>query len=361
MPTLSNSNLPSPKSWEEFEEITLDALKAKWDSPNLQKNGRIGQAQAGVDIYGYDNLYNQAGIQCKKYDKELTLKIINEEIANAEKFTPSLDVLYFATTQPNDARLQKEIRMLSKERVSEGKFPVSIFFWNDIAQEIISSEILTKKHFPQLFNEGSKNIHSKKLYSILDLAFYGLNIDHYETLLYGEMGVMVQEDPLQMEIVTGIVETASLSILNQSEYSKVINATKEYIDYVIPYVTGKKIDNFHWRHATEIAIRITKLVKMTDNTFRGKELLAFTIGEELANWERFEVHKRDPYQAYDDERIEKLKRLIESLNDGTIPDVLSKLFEKYEKDKDWAPLHLPFDLYKTIRKILIESEIMGSI
>ena len=78
MPTLSNINLPTPKSWDEFEEITLDALRIKWDSPNLQRHGRQGQPQAGVDVYGDDNLSQAAGVQCKKYDTDLTLKIIED-------------------------------------------------------------------------------------------------------------------------------------------------------------------------------------------------------------------------------------------------------------------------------------------
>ena len=78
MPTLSNINLPTPKSWDEFEEITLDALRIKWDSPNLQRHGRQGQAQAGVDIFGDDYLSQKAGVQCKKYDTALTIKTIKE-------------------------------------------------------------------------------------------------------------------------------------------------------------------------------------------------------------------------------------------------------------------------------------------
>ncbi|MBK9504391.1 MAG: hypothetical protein IPO03_03310 [Bacteroidetes bacterium] len=86
MPTLSNISFPPPKSWDEFEEISLDALRIKWDSPNLQRNGRQGQPQSGVDIYGDDFLFQTAGVQCKKTDTELTLKFIEEEIKNAENF-----------------------------------------------------------------------------------------------------------------------------------------------------------------------------------------------------------------------------------------------------------------------------------
>ena len=48
--------LPRPNDFEEFERVTLAALAQRWQSPNLQKNGRKGQKQAGVDIYGVDEI-----------------------------------------------------------------------------------------------------------------------------------------------------------------------------------------------------------------------------------------------------------------------------------------------------------------
>lgn len=181
MPTLANTNLPTPTSWNEFEEITLDALKMKWDNPNLQRHGRTGQAQAGVDIYGSDYLNFLAGVQCKKYDIELKLKTIEEEIINAEKFVPPLEVFFIATTQPTDAKLQKEVRIISKKRKDAGRFPVGIFFWNDIVQELLTNEIIFKKHFPQ-FNIGDTSKSSKRLFSVLDISFHGLK---YKTLFGG--------------------------------------------------------------------------------------------------------------------------------------------------------------------------------
>lgn len=35
MPTISSSKVPSPKSWDEFEEITLSAAKLRWNSTDF--------------------------------------------------------------------------------------------------------------------------------------------------------------------------------------------------------------------------------------------------------------------------------------------------------------------------------------
>ena len=51
MPSALSMHLPQPKHWQEFEDIVRAAMALKWSSPNLQKNGRPGQAQSGVDIF----------------------------------------------------------------------------------------------------------------------------------------------------------------------------------------------------------------------------------------------------------------------------------------------------------------------
>jgi hypothetical protein len=106
MPTLPSMNIPTPRYWEEFEDICLSSFKLRWTSPNLTKHGRQGQAQHGVDIYGEDRLGVLVGIQFKKYEDELTEKTVEKEIEKAEKFTPGIKALYFATTAPADTKIQ---------------------------------------------------------------------------------------------------------------------------------------------------------------------------------------------------------------------------------------------------------------
>ncbi len=128
MPTLSGMNVPKPKSWDEFEEITLSSLKIKWRSPNLQRNGRQGQKQDGVDICGEDDLNCFIGVQCKLTEKNISLNSIKKEIEKAERFQPELSSFYIATTSSCDSDIQKQIRILSQERIQENKFPIGIMF-----------------------------------------------------------------------------------------------------------------------------------------------------------------------------------------------------------------------------------------
>ena len=49
MPTIPSSNIPTPKSWGEFEDIVLAAAKLRWNATDFFRNGRLGQKQEGVD------------------------------------------------------------------------------------------------------------------------------------------------------------------------------------------------------------------------------------------------------------------------------------------------------------------------
>ena len=65
MPTLASANIPTPKSWDEFEDIALSAAKLRWRSENFFRHGRTGQRQDGVDIFGTPDDGRQRGLQGK--------------------------------------------------------------------------------------------------------------------------------------------------------------------------------------------------------------------------------------------------------------------------------------------------------
>lgn len=181
MPTISASRVPPPKTWEEFETITLAASKLRWGHSNFFKNGRQGQRQHGVDIWG--EAHNQMlGVQCKNTAGSITLAMVKDEIENAESFTPPLNHLYIATTAANDSVLQKEVRRLSRTRAKSGKFRVDILFWNDVADDLAKDDgvffahypqfrpasALTKQHDASLFKELTKLLRSDGVIGFID-------------------------------------------------------------------------------------------------------------------------------------------------------------------------------------------------
>ena len=148
MPTPATTDLPRPKSWDEFEDICADMLKRMWGDPYIVRNGRSGQRQHGVDCYGLPqhlgaaSAKNYTGAQCKETD-ELTIEVVQAEVEKAKQFKPGLTEYLVMTTAPRDAKLQEAVRIRS--------WPfdrVHVMFWDDISLELSGHDDLLQKHFP---------------------------------------------------------------------------------------------------------------------------------------------------------------------------------------------------------------------
>jgi hypothetical protein len=157
MPTIAHSNIPPPKSWDEFEDIILSAAKLRWSSRDFFRHGRRGQSQQGVDVYGQDAEGRHLGVQGKNTITGTTRKDVMEEIAKAESFDPPLNALYVATTAKRDANIQSVVRNISASRQRDNKFSVGILFWDDIVQDLARDEAELFKHYSQLRTGGPQD------------------------------------------------------------------------------------------------------------------------------------------------------------------------------------------------------------
>ena len=133
--------LGRPENWQDFETLCKKLWGEIWKCPEIKKNGRAGQTQNGVDVYGipsHEDVYY--GIQCKGKDeythKQLTAKEIDTEIEKAKSFEPKLKKLYFATTAVKDAEIEKLVRLKNAEHKKKKLFEVHLFSWEDIVDLI---------------------------------------------------------------------------------------------------------------------------------------------------------------------------------------------------------------------------------
>lgn len=171
MPTISSSQLPLPLNWQDFETITLDALKIRYNDRNFTKHGRPGQAQNGVDIYSTTT--NGIGIiaaQCKLTFGTLTAKAIQDEVNNASTFNPPLKHLHICTTFPRDVHMQAFVRTIS------ANFPVDILFWDDITAEIERDQETFQKHFQFAMSQTPAQIMRNRDIETLNRAFSTLHL-----------------------------------------------------------------------------------------------------------------------------------------------------------------------------------------
>lgn len=151
-----NKQIPRPKYWQEFEDLCLALFREVWKDTLAQKNGRAGQPQHGVDVWGAveGKRSRFQGVQCKGKDESLGATVTESElvreIAKADKFSPALEHWILATTAPADGEQQRISREISVERERQGKFTVQVMGWSDIESLLCKHTTVLEDFYPEL-------------------------------------------------------------------------------------------------------------------------------------------------------------------------------------------------------------------
>lgn len=161
-----------PENWQDFESLCKKLFGEVWDcSIKIKKNGRLGQPQAGVDIYAIpEGKSKYWGIQCKgksNYNKaNLTKSEIEAEINNAREFKPELETFIFCTTAVKDAKIEEFIRLKDIENRAKKSFEILLYSWEDIADFIEENR--------NTYNWYINNIQFKDKFNT-DISFLGFD------------------------------------------------------------------------------------------------------------------------------------------------------------------------------------------
>lgn len=155
MSRLPDIQFTPPESWEKFESLIQELYGKEWKDPNIHKNGRRGQPQKGVDVWGHENQNgktdNFSGIQCKDKDvypqKKLTYKEVTDEVGKAEGFMPKLSHYYITTTVPRDSALQEKVRLFNEKQRKSKKLQVTIKFWEDVRDAVKRNPDIAPPYF----------------------------------------------------------------------------------------------------------------------------------------------------------------------------------------------------------------------
>ncbi len=153
MPDFWTRQIDPPANWQDFESLCCDLWREIWNDPNTQKNGRTGQLQCGVDIFGRPDLKNRwAGIQCKgknqSLGKKLTKDELKQEVEKAKSFDPELSEYIVATTSPKDVEIEQLARIITDEHLQNGMFSVTVCGWEDILLFLGDYPDIISKHYP---------------------------------------------------------------------------------------------------------------------------------------------------------------------------------------------------------------------
>lgn len=143
MVSFSSTSFPLPKNWQDFERCCRVLFSCILQDPNTQTNGRSGQRQHGVDVFGNRGGAGGplVGVQCKgrdgQFGGQITDKELRDEVAKTEKFQPSLSEFILVTTARDDAKIQESARALTTELNSKGRqISVLVMGWDSLESEI---------------------------------------------------------------------------------------------------------------------------------------------------------------------------------------------------------------------------------
>ncbi|GAB7549713.1 hypothetical protein [Cupriavidus sp. 8B] len=172
-------DIPAPSYWQDFELLTLDICRIKWGNDYAERNGREGQKQAGVDVYGYNySAREETGVQCKKRKTKiqgvrapassLTTDEIDDEVNSATSFLPKLDRFIIATTGPRDSNLQAYARALN---AATPPFQVALWFWDDYVEFLNSNDNLMYRYYANILKYRELYSQDEHFLRMLALAF----------------------------------------------------------------------------------------------------------------------------------------------------------------------------------------------
>lgn len=160
MTTFSNSAIPQPQIWQEFESLCCDLWKELWNDPYAQRNGRSGQAQYGVDVIGRPGGGDRHhGVQCKGKDafkhESVSIKELEIEVQKAKLFNPPLEHFILATTGPKDAHVEERARQLTEEHLGKSLFSVTVLSWPDILELLARYPNVIERHYQYRLSPSS--------------------------------------------------------------------------------------------------------------------------------------------------------------------------------------------------------------
>lgn len=151
MSLLAATQIPKPADELAFERASVVLWRGLLNDPSVQRNGRRGQRQNGVDLFGIrdGDADWHVGIQCKLKSEghALSEDEIRSEVKKAQTFKPALKEYTITTTAPDDVAMQELAREITKELATSGKtMRVFVWGWNTL-EERISEDAAARKAF----------------------------------------------------------------------------------------------------------------------------------------------------------------------------------------------------------------------
>lgn len=222
-------SLSKPENWQDFESLCKKLWGEIWRIPHkIKKNGRSGQPQCGVDVYGIPkNEQAYWGIQCKGKDEytnaKLSKKEIDSEIEKALNFKPKLGTFIIATSSNKDVNIEEYIRIKNIESANEDNFEILLYCWEDIVDLIEENR--------ETYNFYVNNQQFKSEYD-LEIFFENSSIEYTITPTFDRR---IKRYKLKSNISAGLPK-----IDFSNDLERVVNKFRSFGNINYPTYTEKK-------------------------------------------------------------------------------------------------------------------------
>lgn len=281
-------DFPKPKSDDIFEDIVCDVYSREFQNPNLQRYGRSGQAQDGIDVLGISMaginhpLNKLIAIQCKNHIKGITDEKLQKEIVDeVTKFENNsdwkIDQYIFATSADNSKPVHDFVLRLNAERSQESKFPIEIIFWDHITKKLDTHSDLLYKYFTKYLPVShAENIELPDLKKSNRTTMQYSASDFLESANNSEI---LQKIKQHLTINIGNLPKSSaheiyigITVKNTSTFDKLTDLTINFQEYYSD--TSKLEDKFR-----KIITILKNLTSIISNSFFSKNVIIYLDAE----------------------------------------------------------------------------------
>ncbi|MFJ5956581.1 hypothetical protein ACIQC5_11565 [Paenarthrobacter sp. NPDC092416] len=173
-------DFPIPSDSTGLENLVVMLAEERYGEENVQRYGRSGQSQDGVDVvaraYSTARQSHLIGYQSKRV-KDFTLAEALAECDKAKNFNPKLDNFVIVASIPRDKALQSEILSIP---ASTYPFDVDIWFWDDVNEKLNRSAEKARQYYSRIMEEAqpaAAKSHAEALRRALDRPAFRDDVD----------------------------------------------------------------------------------------------------------------------------------------------------------------------------------------
>jgi predicted Zn-dependent protease len=132
---------PQPSNEDDFELLCLRFLRELWKCPTLNRYGKRGERQHGIDLIDEAGVAPLRAVQSKHHEPDKTIPPaeITAEVNKALGAGLPIDEYYILTTARKTVQGQTAVIRINREHAADNRFKVFLWTWEEI--ETVLSEM----------------------------------------------------------------------------------------------------------------------------------------------------------------------------------------------------------------------------